>query len=206
MRKLLSLYISVFLLSCSQEKLPYYHTADFTPLWSGEQNFLVDTVHRVAPFEFKDQRRQIVNNETVDGKVYVANFFFTSCPSICPRMTNHLLKVQSAFAGREDFMLLSHTVMPWADTVERLNEFAVLNDIDHQIWRLVTGRQSEIYSMARQSYFAEEVAGFNRDSTNFVHTEHCILIDRDGHLRGIYNGTLELEIDRLIADIKILLD
>ena len=95
--------------------------------------------------------------------------------------------------------------MPWADSVYQLREFAKLHEIKYPQWRLVTGKQSEIYSLARLSYFAEEVAGYTRDSTNFVHTEHCLLVDKHGHLRGIYNGTLELEIDRMIEDINILL-
>ena len=102
-------------------------------------------------------------------------------------------------------MLISHSVMPWADSTYQLQEFAKLHDIKYPQWRLVTGKQSEIYLLARQSYFAEEVAGYSRDSTNFVHTEHCLLVDKHGHLRGLYNGTLELEIDRMIEDINILL-
>jgi protein SCO1/2 len=194
------------MLGCSDQKLPYYHTAAFTPLWEGEQSFSKDTLHTIDQFSFTDQEHERVSNETVAGKIYVANFFFTSCPSICPKMTNHLMKVQQAFGDRDDVVLLSHSVMPWADSVQQLHEFAGLYGIDHARWKLLTGRQSEIYTLARRSYFAEEVAGFKRDSTDFVHTEHCLLVDREGHLRGIYNGTLELEIDRMIDDIRILLN
>lgn len=205
MKNFLAVVIFLFMAGCSGDKLPYYHTAAFTPFWEGEQDFLPDTLHTISPFEFTDQHDQHVTNETVAGKIYVANFFFTTCPSICPKMTNQLLKVQKTFANRYDVMVLSHSVMPWADSVERLNEFAALYDIDYDHWRLLTGRQSEIYELARQSYFAEEVAGFNRDSTDFVHTEHCLLVDQNGHLRGLYNGTLDLEIERMIEDIRILL-
>ena len=199
------LFILLFIAGCSGEKLPYYHSAAFTPLWQGEQDFSLDTLHRIDAFEFTDQHHKKVSNETVSGKVYVANFFFTACPGICPKMTNRLMKVQETFATREDVMVLSHTVMPWVDSVERLNEFADLYNINYNQWRLLTGKQSELYTLARQSYFAEEMAGYARDSTDFVHTEHCLLIDQNGHLRGIYNGTLELEVDRMIEDIRILL-
>lgn len=205
MKFILSIVIFTMLLSCSEQRLPYYHTAEFTPMWPGEENFSEDTLHRIAPFHFTDQEGSAVTNKTVEGKIYVANFFFTACPSICPKMTNHLAKVQETFNSNDNVMLISHSVMPWADSVRQLQGFAQLHDIRYPQWRLVTGRQSEIYTLARQSYFAEEVAGYTRDSTNFVHTEHCLLVDKRGHLRGLYNGTLSLEVDRMIEDIRILL-
>jgi len=205
MKYILILLICFAIFSCNQQRLPYYHTAEFSPLWPGEQKFSEDTLHRIAPFQFVDQKGNTVTNKTLDGKIYVTNFFFTACPSICPKMTNHLAKVQEAFSSNDNVMLISHSVMPWADSVKQLQGFGELHQIRYPQWRLVTGKQSEIYSLARQSYFAEEVAGYTRDSTNFVHTEHCLLVDKRGHLRGLYNGTLSLEIDRMIDDIRILL-
>jgi protein SCO1/2 len=205
-----NLVILLFLLtlcgSCKQHRLPFYNTADFTPLWPGEQKFQEDTLHRIAAFRFTDQAGKLITNETFQGKIYVANFFFTACPGICPKMTSQLNKVQNFFSHRDDVMLLSHSVMPWADSISQLAGFARLHQIKYPQWRLSTGKQSEIYQLARQSYFAEEVAGYTRDSTSFVHTEHCLLVDKHGHLRGVYNGTLELEIDRMIADIQLLLE
>jgi protein SCO1/2 len=205
MRKFLILIFVLIFYNCKQQRLPFYNSPSFTPLWPGEQKFSSDTLHRIAPFQFTDQHGEGVSNKTFQGKIYVANFFFTSCPSICPKMTNHLAKVQHTFSTNDKVMLLSHTVMPWADSVRQLNEFALLHQINYPKWRLVTGKQSEIYALARQSYFAEEVASYSRDSTSFVHTEHCLLVDKNGHLRGLYNGTLELEINRMIDDIRILL-
>jgi protein SCO1 len=194
------------LLSCGRRQaLPYYHTADFTPLWEGEQEFAKDTLHAIGDFRFTDQHGLVFDNRSVKNRIYVANFFFTACPGICPKMTSHLGKVQKTFAAEPDVMIVSHTVMPWADSVGQLKLYAEVNDIDYSRWRLVTGLQSKLYELARRSYYAEEVAGFVRDSTDFVHTEHCLLVDRDGHLRGIYNGTLELEIGRLVDDIHALL-
>ncbi|GHN00169.1 hypothetical protein WSM22_16580 [Cytophagales bacterium WSM2-2] len=199
------LFSLLCLLGCDKQRLPYYNTAAFTPLWPGEQKISEEKIHRIARFRFTDQFDSAVSNHTFIGKIYVANFFFTSCPSICPKMTNHLKKVQQAFISNENVMLLSHSVLPWVDSTARLQEFAKIHQINYPKWRLVTGKKGEIYTLARQSYFAEEVAGFSRDSTSFVHTEHCLLVDKHGHLRGIYNGTLELEIDRMIEDINILL-
>jgi len=187
------------------ETLPFYHTPDFTPLWQDEDIFSKDTLHVIGDFRFQDQLGNTFDKNTVRNKIYVANFFFTACPGICPKMTSHLGKVQSSFSETGDVMIVSHTVMPWADTVGQLRAYSEMNGIDPEKWRLVTGSQTEIYELARKSYYAEEVAGFMRDSTDFVHTEHCLLVDRDGHLRGIYNGTLELEIDRMITDIQTLL-
>lgn len=205
MKKVFFLFVCLVIVCCSEQRLPYYDTAAFAPLWPGEQKFSEEKIHRIARFRFTDQLDSTVSNHTFIGKIYVANFFFTACPSICPKMTNHLKKVQKAFATSDKVMLLSHSVMPWADSVSQLLEFAKLHQIGYPQWRLVTGKQSEIYTLARQSYFAEEVAGYSRDSTSFVHTEHCLLVDKHGHLRGLYNGTLELEIDRMIEDINILL-
>lgn len=199
------IFIALIFSNCKQKRLPFYHTAAFTPLWPGEQIFLEDTIHRVAKFQFIDQQGNAVTHQTFEDKIYVANFFFTACPSICPKMTTHLLKVQQTFIANDQVMLVSHSVMPWADSARQLHDFAELHQIQYPQWRLATGRQSEIYTLARQSYFAEEVAGYSRDSTNFVHTEHCLLVDKHGHLRGLYNGTLSLEIDRMIDDIRILL-
>jgi protein SCO1 len=199
------LVIIAFMISaCDHDKLPFYQSADFTPLWEGESNFLADTLHSVAPFSFTDQDGNIVNKESLKGKVYVANFIFTSCPGICPKMTNNLKKVQETFAGDPDVLILSHSVMPWADSVPRLKAFSELHQLDDARWKLLTGNRNDIYELARTSYFAEEVAGFSRDSTDFIHTEHCLLVDANGHLRGLYNGTLVLEIDRLIEDLRVL--
>lgn len=202
----LLLTIALIMIACEREHLPYYHTADFTPWWPGEQPVDVDTLHTIANFSFIDQEGNRLTRDSLRGRVYVANFFFTACPSICPRMTDELQEVQRAFSDNKRVNIVSHSVMPWVDSVSRLREFAAIHHVHYPQWRLVTGRQRDIYELARQSYFAEEVAGFTRDSTDFVHTEHCLLVDGDGHLRGIYNGTLRLEIERLITDIRILLD
>jgi protein SCO1 len=205
MRLSIFILIVIVLQCCNTETLPYYHSADFSPLWKGEDKFSLDTLHRIAPFSFVDQTNHHVDSKVVDGKIYVANFIFTACPGICPKMTGNLHQVQKTFSKNSDFLILSHSVMPWADSVQRLKEFAELHQINDQQWKLLTGNKTEIYALARTSYFAEEVAGFTRDSSDFIHTEHCLLVDRDGHIRGLYNGTLALEMERLTEDIRLLL-
>ena len=201
------LFISFCWIGCHShnEQLPYYHSAKFTPLWEDEDQFKTDTLHRIAAFEFIDQQNEFVTNRTFDGKIYVANFFFTICPSICPKMTANLEKVAQAFEGNSDVKFISHSVTPDIDSVAQLKKYADDHGIRHDQWKLITGVKEKIYTLARQSYFAEQEIGFQNSTQEFLHTEHFILVDRQGHIRGIYKGTLELETERLIEDIKVLL-
>ena len=112
--------------------------------------------------------------------------------------------VQNSLIEYEDVLFLSHSVLPEIDTVEQLKRYTQNFDIDDKRWHFVTGNKAEIYQLARQSYFAEEEIGFNKDSTEFLHTEHFILVDRNKRIRGIYNGTILLEMDRIIEDIQLL--
>jgi len=185
--------------------LPYYHTASFTPLWAGETKVSLDTIHTIAPFKFTDQEGKTITNATLKGKIYVANFFFTRCGSICPKMTSNLQAVAGAFSNNSNVMLVSHTVKPWEDNPAALKEYAKTHKINSRQWLLLTGSQDEIYNLARTSYFVEEEPGFSKDATEFLHTEHSILVDKKGRIRGIYNTTVKLEIKRMIEDINTLL-
>lgn len=181
------------------ETLPYYNAADFTPLWNIDT--LKSPIHQIAEFSFIDQDSQRVSNETFDGKIYIANFFFTSCPS----MTDNLKSGADQFKINKDVLFISHSATPWIDSVKQLSEFASQHAIQSSQWHLVTGRKEEINLLARRSYFAEEEMGLTKDSTGFVHIEHCLLIDRERKIRGVYNRTLPLEMERLVEDIKVLI-
>ena len=186
----------VLLTGCKQRpRLPYYNKADFTPVWK------TGGAHRIPAFSLTGQHGERVSDTTLRGKIYIANFFFTSCGSICPVMMKNLLKVQQAFPADGHIAFLSHTVAPWVDSPPRLKSYSEKYGFDAR-WHLVTGDKASIYSLARQGYFAEEVPGFYKDSTEFLHTEHVLLIDTGRHIRGVYNGTLALEINRLITDIR----
>ena len=199
----------VFVGCSSKQKtklLPYYNTADFTPHWINDKDAVSKEIdHHIGKFSFSDQEGNIVNDQTVKGKIHVANFFFTTCSSICPRMTLNLQSVQKTFAKNNDVILLSYSVTPWIDSVTRLKKYADKYSIQPNKWHLLTGNTNDIYTLARQSYFAEEETGYSKDSSEFLHTEHFILVDRQGYIRGIYNGTLALEAQRLEDDINILL-
>lgn len=202
---ILILIIFFIINGCSGNKvseLPYYDKPDFTPVWVKDNE--ADKLHKISDFSFIDQDGKKISQENFEGKIYLANFFFTTCPGICPTITKNLLKVQNAFISDSDIKIISHSVMPWSDSIVCLKNYEKTFNIKNGMWYLVTGSTSEIYELARKSYYAEEKAGYNSDSTEFLHTEHVLLIDRSGHLRGIYNGTIALDAERMIEDIKIL--
>lgn len=201
--------LALLLFACRQEpkqsSLPYYNTPDFTPQFIGSKEEVRKKItHVVAPFAFEDGDGNLVSNGAVANKVHVVNFMFTSCGSICPKMTDNLTKVSNAFAADSDVVLLSYSVTPWIDTKKRLKQYKEAKGITNRNWHFLTGDKGRIYNLARQSYFAEEDLGFTRDSTEFLHTEHVVLVDGNGRIRGIYNGTLPLETEQLIKDIRAL--
>lgn len=219
--KIASMYQTVFLrisflvcicisISCSEKKkdlsLPFYNTPEFTPqFFNSEEEADKKITHAISPFSFKDQNGKLITDKDIEGKVHVANFIFTSCGSICPVLTKHMKLVQDAFKTNPDVVILSYSVTPWIDSVPVLYKYAKENQIISPNWHLLTGEKGKIYNLARKSYFAEEDLGFTKDSTNFLHTEHVLLIDRKKRIRGIYNGTLELENEQLIKDIQLLI-
>jgi len=193
----------ILMAGCKQKSsLPYYNSPDFTPVWNLDT--LKNGLHTIPPFSFTNQNNEQVTEKTFDNTIYVAGFFFTSCGVVCPKMTMNVKKVQAAFAGNQQLAFLFHSVTPWIDSSARLLAFAQKYQLNNQ-WQLVTGDQGAIYKMARQAYFAEEEPGFQKDTTEFLHTEHLLLIDKQKHIRGIYNGTLPLDAERLIGDIRVLL-
>lgn len=184
--------------------MPYYNTPDFTPQFINANEAGQKITHRLAPFLFQDQDGESISNKTIGGKIHVANFMFTSCGSICPKMTDNLAAVSKAFEKDSAVVLLSYSVTPWIDTKEKLADYKKRKGISNKAWHFLTGDKSRIYNLARQSYFAEEDLGFTKDSTEFLHTEHVLLVDGSGRIRGIYNGTLQLEMEQLVKDIYML--
>ena len=201
------LLAAAVLLACSgsRQRLPYYNTPDFTPLWpQGSAEIKQQVTHRLRSFSLLDQDSNLVTEKTLTGKIHIANFIFTTCSGICPVMTSHFRELQDTLAGDTSVLLLSYSVTPWIDSVPKLKKYAQKFGVDAKQWRLLTGSTAAIYDRARKDYFAEEDLGFQKDSTEFLHTEHFILVDKAQHIRGIYNGTLQLEVERLIADINLL--
>ncbi|MFM9839825.1 MAG: SCO family protein [Cyclobacteriaceae bacterium] len=201
---------AVLLISCSDKKgksaLPYYNTPEFTPEFIDSPDEATQKItHTIASFSYTNQYNKTITEKDIEAKIHVANFIFTSCVSICPVMTQHMKLVQEKFGNNPNVVILSYSVTPWIDDVSRLKKYADDNEITSLSWHLLTGKKSEIYNLARQSYFAEEDLGFTKDSTEFLHTEHVLLIDQSKRIRGIYNGTLQLEIEQMIRDMEVLI-
>tara|TARA_B100000427_G_scaffold50602_1_gene38610 strand:+ start:1753 stop:2397 length:645 start_codon:yes stop_codon:yes gene_type:complete len=206
---LINILLVVCIMGCSSDatQIPYYNTPDFTPIFLSDNQELKNTItHQISDFSFINQNNQIITNKEIEGKVHVANFMFTSCTSICPDMTGNMKLVEEAFFNDERVAVLSYSVTPWIDTPDKLLDYVKLNDIKTNNWHFLTGNKSDIYSLARESYFAEESIGFSKDSTDFLHTEYFILVDKNKRIRGVYNGTLMLESKQVVEDIKILLE
>lgn len=201
---------SLFLLSCAENSsdtatLPYYNDPDFTPLFiKNEAEVNKRIPHTVSDFSFLNQDSSIITQKNIEGKIHVANFIFTVCPSICPTMTKNMKIVSDSLQNDDNVAFLSYSVTPWIDTPSVLRKFKDKNSIKNTNWHFLTGSKSAIYQLARKSYFAEEDIGFSKDSTEFLHTEHFILVDKNKKIRGIYNGTLTLEMQKLLEDIKTL--
>lgn len=205
----ISCLVFVFLFTACQEEtaftLPYFHTPDFTPYWYAQQSDVPDTLHQIGAFTMYDQNGQAINEKQFDGKISCVHFFFTSCGTICPKMIRNLKPLAMKYATNNKVQIVSISVTPWIDSVSRLQKYALKNQLLFPNWHLVTGNKSEIYSLARKQFFAEEETGFTKDSTEFLHTENVLLIDTHRRIRGIYHGTLPLDEKHLEEDIALLL-
>jgi protein SCO1/2 len=185
--------------------LPYYNTPDFTPIFLNTKDEVVKNIHHtVGGFAFVDQDKDTITDKTINGKIHVADFIFTSCGNICPVMTEQMGRVGKAFQNDTSVVILSYSVTPWIDNPDVLKHYREAKGIKKSNWYFLTGNKAAIYNLARKSYFAEESLGFTKDSTQFLHTEHFVLVDQHKHIRGIYNGTLQLEAEQLIRDIASL--
>jgi protein SCO1/2 len=197
--------ISILFISCSSnsaEEIPYYFTPDFMPHFASEE--ALTFAHKITEFELLNQDSNLITNTTIQNKLHVANFIFTTCGSICPIMVDHMKLINAEFATDSGVSFLSYSVTPWIDTPSKLKTYKEYKGIKNQNWHFLTGSKSKIYDLARQGYFAEEDLGFTKDSSDFLHTEHFILVDENQYIRGIYNGTLKTDINQLIKDIRVL--
>lgn len=163
-----------------------------------------DTIyHTVQPFSFINQYHDTVTEKTIENKIYVADFFFATCQSICPKMSSQLVHVQNAFKNDNKVLILSHTVNPSNDSVEVLNGYAQTYGATKNKWHLLTGNKKAIYDMARYSYL---VNALEDDGTaeGFLHSELFVLVDAQKRIRGMYDGTDSVAVLKLISDIKLL--
>ncbi len=196
----LSKIVFVFLvvLGCQQEKkLPF-----LGPKVIGKQG---DTLyHKIPDFKFLNQDSLWISEKDMAGKIYVADFFFTTCPTICPKMKTQLLRIYDKFAEEDRVRILSHTIDPEYDGVRVLKDYAKKLNINSPRWNLVTGKKSDIYRLGEKSYMVTAQEDANEEG-GFVHSGAFILVDKNRHVRGIYDGTKEEDVNHLIEDIGVLL-
>ncbi|MDD2983886.1 MAG: SCO family protein [Crocinitomicaceae bacterium] len=193
--------ISLFavITACStneQQKLPYLGNPELS-----ENDTIYPTIRN---FSFIDQDSNLITNKTFENKIYIADFIFLSCPTICPIMTNQMIKVYNVYKTNPNVYFLSHTIDPDKDTIQALKNYTSALELDTRKWMFVTGKKEDIYSIAEENYFTTAYS----DSTapgGFIHGGGLLLIDKDRHIRGVYDGTNQEETKRLINDIDILL-
>ncbi len=186
------------------EYLPYYNEESFTPHWITPGTKEEKDFHKIPEFKLINQLGDTVTQKTFENKIYITDFFFTICPGICPQMTDNMYKLQEEFKKDKDILLLSHSVMPSNDSVSVLKDYAKEHQVITNKWHLVTGDKTEIYHLGRNAYFVKNNLGEPKNINDFLHTENFLLIDKNKHIRGIYNGLNRASIAQLITDIKTL--
>ena len=195
--------ILVFCLTgCQDQRLPIFGQREVaTREVNGKQ--VIDTVyHTIAPFRFVNQDNSVITNETFNGKVYVADFFFTSCRTICPIMKTQMVRVYEQVQDDADVLILSHTIDPEYDTVALLRDFANRLGVKSSKWHFATGQPKEyVFDLAQKSYFATAMED-KAEPDGFIHSGAFLLIDQQGRIRGKYDGTKEDDVNRLMKDIK----
>ena len=187
------------------EYLPYYNDESFTPHWLTPNSEEEVEFHKIPDFKLVNQLGDTITQKAFEDKLYITDFFFTSCPGICLKMTGNMLKLQEEFIEDSEVLLLSHSVTPSIDSVSVLKRYAEKNGIIDNKWHLVTGDKIEIYGLGRNQYFVENDLGLpTKDINDFLHSENFLLIDKNKHIRGIYNGLNRASIKQLITDVKTL--
>jgi len=186
-----------------EKKLPIYQPASVNAELVDSTIQYQKKYHKITDFSLTNQNGKTITQDDYKDKIYVADFFFTTCQTICPIMTKNMSEVQKEFIKDNEVMMLSHTVTPDIDTVAQLKRYAIEKGVNASKWNLVTGDKKQIYELARKSYLAVKDDG-DGGPFDMIHTENFMLIDKKKQIRGFYDGTDLKEIDRLIDDIKIL--
>lgn len=203
------LVFSVFMISAiysilkPEKRLPVFNPVDVNPRLVDQSLLHINSNHKIGDFSLINQNGKVITQEDYKDKIYVSDFFFTTCQTICPIMTHNMAKIQKEFNEDDSVMLLSHSVTPEIDSVAVLRDYADRKGVVDAKWNVTTGDKKHIYELARKSYFAvvDEGDGGVQD---FIHTENFILVDKKRQIRGYYDGTQDEEMDRLITDIKTL--
>lgn len=203
--------ITYYLIQPQEKKLPVINPVDL-------ESEMVDPEvlmerkgygHTIGDFSFLNQEGELITQEEIDGKVFVAEYFFTTCPTICPVMNHQLMRVQKAFADEEQFRILSFTVNPEVDTVAQMKRYAEEHQANSHQWHFLTGEKEALYGLARKSFFVlkpAEAANLGDAGNDFIHTNNFVLVDKQRRIRGYYDGTSVSAVDSLIYDVRRLLN
>jgi len=196
--------LSIFYNILDVEKpLPVYQPVVVDPSLVDSTIQHISKYHKIENFSLTNQNGKTITQDDYKDKIYVADFFFTTCQTICPIMTKNMAEIQKSILKDDDVMLLSHSVTPKIDSVAQLKRYAIKKGVNDAKWNLVTGDKKEIYNLARKSYLAVKTYG-NGDEYDMIHTENFMLVDKKRQIRGFYDGTNPEEITRIIKDIKTL--
>ena len=196
--------ITVFYQLMSQEeRLKIYNPIDINPRLVDISKKNLKKNHKISDFELINQNGEKITNKTYENKIYIADFFFTRCQTICISMAYNMSELQEYYKNDDDIMFLSHSVTPIIDSVPVLKEYAINKGVIDGKWNITTGSKAHIYDLARKNYFAvlDEGSG---DENDFIHTEQFVLIDKERRIRGFYDGTEKEDINKIIKDITIL--
>ena len=202
----LTYYIT--LMSEKEDPLPVFNPVDIEDEMVDSTLLRKGMGHTIGEFSFYNQNGKVVDNEDVEGKVYVAEYFFTTCGSICPKMNKQLQRIHNKFAKNKEVKLLSFTVDPDKDTVEQMKKYAERFNVEGNQWHFLTGDKESLYQLARTSFFVLKPAEAENQGDaggDFIHTNNFVLVDRRGRIRGYYDGTSAIEVDKIMRDISRLL-
>ena len=185
------------------DTLPIYNPADINPKLVDKSIRNKTKNHTISPFKLINQNGDTITEKNFENKIYVADFFFTRCPTICIAMAYNMRELQDYFKQDDDVMFLSHSVTPVRDSIPVLRAYANDKGVIDGKWHITTGAKTDIYTLARQSYFAVLTEG-NGDDNDFIHTENFVLIDKNKRIRGMYDGTKKENMQKIIDDIQLL--
>jgi len=194
---------AIYVILTPAKKLPIYNPADVNPKLVDESMLHIRHNHKIADFTLINQNGDTITQKDYENKIYVADFFFTRCQTICPIMTNNMEKLQNVFLKDDDVKFLSLSVTPVIDSVSVLKDYAIEKGVIDSKWNITTGSKKEIYKLARKSYFVVTDQG-DGGLQDFIHTENFVLVDKKKQIRGFYDGTDLKDMNRLISDIKLL--
>lgn len=201
--------IAYFMMQPKEKPLPIINPVDLEEEMVDPELLRIGQGHHVGNFSFVNQDGKTITQKEVQGKVYVAEYFFTTCGTICPKMNDQMRRIQFEFADNDDVRLMSFTVDPKTDTVEQMKRYSEDHGVKKGQWHFLTGSKEALYELARKSFFIlkpAEAQNLGDVGSDFIHTNNFVLVDRQGRIRGYYDGTSRMEVDELMKDMYRLLE